>query len=699
MAQDNIDLQLTKTNFGYSMKNIGEPSKMEYLTLFLNQVHSFMGRIRWRAWHILNPSDANKKETFGFNTTKAPPSDIDELKVFEEKMIKLASSIKFNKKTNGFQRKLKEDIRSLKQEQKLIIAADKTRNFYKMDVDPYRALLKKNVEKECKRGPEDLIDTFNKEDKAVAEELGINDRMIHQTQVQTGFITMKDHKENFLDNPQCRLLNPCKSELGKISKKIVENIVTIVKQKSGLKLWKNTHAVVDWYKGIQNKEKYCFIQFDINSFYPNISKKLVTNAIRYARQFTKISRQDEKIIIQSCRSVLISDGKIWVRKGEESKFAVTIGSYSGAEVCELVGVFLLSQVAKDTSLPMEYIGLYRDDGLLVTDAARPRTVELLKKKLCEIFSKHGLKLDIKANRKNVDFLDVHFNLDVGNFKPYLKQNDLPQYVHNKSNHPPPILKNIPPNVQKRLSSISSSKEAFDSAAPQYQKALDEAGYNFKLEYDENACNNNINNKRKRNRNLTFFNPPYSMNVQTQIGKEFLKIIDTSFPPGNKLHGKLNRHNIKLSYCCMPNMKRRVDRHNIQKLATEEEEVVEPCNCTRFECPLNGLCGKQNCIYQATVESSDGTTECYVGSTAQKFKKRYYKHRSSFQNPKYEHDTELSKHIWKLKRENKTYRIKWKVIDRAAPYNPVTKRCNLCNKEKFYIVYKRSMATPNKRKML
>ena len=102
-------------------------------------------------------------------------------------------------------------------------------------------------------------------------------------------------------------------------------------------------------------------------------------------------------------------------------------------------------------------------------------------------------------------------------------------------------------------------------------------------------------------------------------------------------------------------------------------------------------------YQATVESSDGTTECYVGSTAQKFKKRYYKHRSSFQNPKYEHDTELSKHIWKLKRENKTYRIKWKVIDRAAPYNPVTKRCNLCNKEKFYIVYKRSMATLNKRK--
>ena len=49
----------------------------------------------------------------------------------------------------------------------------------------------------------------------------------------------------------------------------------------------------------------------------------------------------------------------------------------------------------------------------------------------------------------------------------------------------------------------------------------------------------------------------------------------------------------------------------------------------------------------------------------------------------------SKIIW--------YRVKWKIIDRASPYNPITKRCNLCNKERFYIMYKRNMATLNKRK--
>ena len=75
----------------------------------------------------------------------------------------------------------------------------------------------------------------------------------------------------------------------------------------------------------------------------------------------------------------------------------------------------------------------------------------------------------------------------------------------------------------------------------------------------------------------------------------------------------------------------------------------------------------------------------------------YGHRGSFNNQNYEHDTELSKYIWKLKKDSKTYRVKWKIIDRASQYNPITKRCNLCNKERFYIMYKRNMATLNKRK--
>ena len=36
------------------------------------------------------------------------------------------------------------------------------------------------------------------------------------------FITVKDHKENFLNTPKVRLINPAKNELGRISKTILD---------------------------------------------------------------------------------------------------------------------------------------------------------------------------------------------------------------------------------------------------------------------------------------------------------------------------------------------------------------------------------------------------------------------------------------------------------------------------------------------
>ena len=69
------------------------------------------------------------------------------------------------------------------------------------------------------------------------------------------------------------------------------------------------------------------------------------------------------------------------------------------------------------------------------------------------------------------------------------------------------------------------------------------------------------------------------------------------------------------------------------------------------------------------------------------------------NPKYKSHTTLSKYVWKLKEERKVFSLKWKIIDRAPPYNPMTRKCNLCIKEKFYIIYRPNMATLNKRNEL
>ena len=88
-----------------------------------------------------------------------------------------------------------------------------------------------------------------------------------------------------------------------------------------------------------------------------------------------------------------------------------MGSYDGAESCELVGTYLLHNIKERFANACNF-GLYRDDGQGVTKAS-PRQAELIKKELWSIFAKYGLKITIEANKKVVNFLDVTLNLANG----------------------------------------------------------------------------------------------------------------------------------------------------------------------------------------------------------------------------------------------------------------------------------------------
>ena len=59
-----------------------------------------------------------------------------------------------------------------------------------------------------------------------------------------GIITLKDHKDDFNVNPKCRLINPAKSELGKVSKIKIENINNEVRAETRVNQWKNTGDVI-----------------------------------------------------------------------------------------------------------------------------------------------------------------------------------------------------------------------------------------------------------------------------------------------------------------------------------------------------------------------------------------------------------------------------------------------------------------------
>ena len=92
-------------------------------------------------------------------------------------------------------------------------------------------------------------------------------------------------------------------------------------------------------------------------------------------------------------------------------------------------------------------------------------------------------------------------------------------------------------------------------------------------------------------------------------------------------------------------------------------------------------------------------ETYIGLTATQFKARYRNHLMSFRHEKRRNETELSKHLWQLKEANKEFNITWKILAKAKSYTNLTKRCNLCTTEKFFLICRPHMATLNKRNEL
>ena len=305
----------------------------------------------------------------------------------------IIQSTKFKQVNNPFLTKLKDDTERIQNEPKLLIAADKTTNFYKLEPATYNDLLEQNITKSYKKAQLNTTRVIHAENKNIATKLGIDDR-VDKTADKEAFITLKDHKPNFANKPTCRLINPTKSEIGKISKDILDRINNKIKRTTNFNQWKNTTSVIDWFKNIENKHQYNFICFDIVEFYPSISQDLLDRALDFASTYDNITNDERNIITHAKNSILIHKQQPWQKKGDTT-FDVTMGSYDGAETCELVGNFLLSQL-QHLDINM---GLYRDDGLAITNAT-PRQTENIKKKICQIFNRNGLDCVSPSKRTN-----------------------------------------------------------------------------------------------------------------------------------------------------------------------------------------------------------------------------------------------------------------------------------------------------------
>ena len=285
----------------------------------------------------------------------------------------------------------------------------------------------------------------------------------------------------------------------------------------------------------------------------------------------------------------------------------------------------------------------------------------------------------------MNYLDVTLDLKTENFRPHRKPDNTPTFIHAYSNHPPPpsaILKQIPKSVGQRVSSRSSSKDEFDKTAPLNNVAFKESAPFVEIDNQERKKNS----KRNRHRNVIWFNPRYSKNVETSFGKRFLKLLDDHFPKSHKLHKIFNRENVKMSYGCVDNIAQIIKKHNKKVLTPESTSPQAACNYRdKPVCPLDGACLTKSIVYQTEVKTGDGQTKQYIGMTERPFKTRYTMHKQSIRNSKYQHSTALSKYIWEYKSKGKSCEIKWSIMKRAIRYQSGTNHCSLCTQAKFCII--------------
>ena len=229
-----------------------------------------------------------------------------------------------------------------------------------------------------------------------------------------------------------------------------------------------------------------------------------------------------------------------------------------------------------------------------------------------------------------------------------------------------------------------------------EDALKRSGYNQTLKFKPQQAKGR---RKTRQRNVIWFNPPFSKNVKTRVAQEFLKLIDKHFSNNRKYRKIFNRNNVKVSYSSMPNIGSIISGHNKRVLEEKTTRNERQCNCRNPEnCPLNGQCLAKGILYEAAVNSNiPGYEErLYKGITDRCFKERFKEHKKTFANQKYSNETELTKEIWRIKDEGGVPEIKWKILRKAQSYNPKTKRCALCLQEKLEIAEHEGWNMLNKR---
>ena len=197
---------MERFNISYSKKNIPIPTEKEYKIQLIAKVVSFTKRMRQKALKFLGKLGSKEKETFSLKSDKCPLS-VDVLAKFESDLLTIVHNVEFRPVRNSFLSKLKDDVKVINNTKEVLVNGDKSSNTYKSNKNAYNKYVIEDITKTYLKNNKNKVNRINSEAKKITLKLKLDDR-IQQLQGTEVLISVKNHKEAFLNSPSSRLINP-----------------------------------------------------------------------------------------------------------------------------------------------------------------------------------------------------------------------------------------------------------------------------------------------------------------------------------------------------------------------------------------------------------------------------------------------------------------------------------------------------------
>ena len=119
---------------------------------------------------------------------------------------------------------------------------------------------------------------------------------------------------------------------------------------------------------------------------------MLLKASQFAKQITEITEEDINLITQARKALLFNEDVAWEKREGNEYFDIPMGYFDVAEVCKLVGSFILEQLSQ--FFKHHSVWLYRDDGLAILKGLSGPETERVKKKVRKVFKDRGIKIKI-----------------------------------------------------------------------------------------------------------------------------------------------------------------------------------------------------------------------------------------------------------------------------------------------------------------